>query len=223
MVGNQDHTINIELVEDSRRTISIVPDAPGQNCHCYANGVTIFYTEDYTEATAILNKGDELSCSIGINNSEENDYYYRYDQGEDKYYGYYTLFTITEDTTLTPQFTYKPSIEGTVTNNGYNTAKTGTLKNLHKGYYLVKLWGGPGGKGYESKAEAGRKYGYVYGVVYLNYGDIINYSLGGTGGGYSTLTNANNSIYLMIAAGGGGGFSYIYNTIQYLNGEMPTS
>lgn len=235
LMSASDNTINISLDMMPLKHISVVPNVSDQNVQCLANGESIFYTTDYTKSNADVYVGDFIQCSAGENGQSE--YYYTYDSGTDTYHGWYTEFTVEDNATFNPVLQERPYIDSSYTNNNYATAVNGTLKNYHPGYYLFKVWGGNGGKGYADKAGAMGDAGYVYGVVYLDYGEVITYSVGGngqkgdesgkgllggangggtatydksynyqggSGGGYSIVTNSAGTI-LFVAAGGGGG------------------
>jgi len=99
-----------------------------------------------------------------------------------------------------------------------NTDFTSTVDDFYvadkAGRYLVELWGGDGA---DTTAAIGGVGGYVYGVISLEEGDILVYSLGGGGlttnvvgrggganggGGYGNQGST--------TVGGGGGYSALY-------------
>lgn len=229
-MSTSNHTINVTLQPDTSRTLAIIPNVPGQNCHCLVNGVTAFYTEDYSQATATVHLGDDVSCSVGMNN-EINEYYNWYDAGSNSYNGYYTRFTVEDNVVLRPEFLLKPYMSGTYTNTNNKVASNNTLTNYHPGYYLFELWGGDGGNGYnysKDKGGIGGTCGYVYGIAYLDYGQQISYSLGGDGNkgessGNETPGGANggglgnyNDRNVSYIGGSGGGYSSLQSNGSYL-------
>lgn len=124
--------------------------------------------------------------------------------------------------TLTVEMTAKGthddiSVSETVARNSYFTAS-------HDGLYLVELWGGDGAGGeatpysYNGQASVGGQGGYIYGVVRLNKGDTLFYTLGGNGvqtestssGGGVNGDGGNHGDLGSYAVGGGGGYSAVF-------------
>lgn len=71
-----------------------------------------------------------------------------------------------------------------IDNEVYSTATTNTtaLVNNHPGYYLIDIYGGAGAMQYyfdTTNTGLGGDAGHVYGVVYLEMGDELYYSIGG--------------------------------------------
>ncbi len=120
-----------------------------------------------------------------------------------------------------------------------NASKDGvfTVPKGGAGYYLLELWGGAGGRGetiYYLLTDAtfqggqGGQAGYTYGLIYLNEGDQLVYTLGTKGGDlafYETGSGENEGGDAgsngLRSVGGGGGYSAIYlfrNTDNHTSG-----
>lgn len=89
------------------------------------------------------------------------------------------------------------------------------------GEYLIELWGGDGAVGqdtYYSNGGQGGSGGHVYGIVYLDAGSTLYYTLGGNGsqtinsdsGGGANGSGGNHGEIGSYSVGGGGGYSAVY-------------
>lgn len=114
-----------------------------------------------------------------------------------------------------------PWITGTFTNTNQGSATTKEDTVYHPGYYLIELWGGKGGTQYDAgdnKSGYGGASGNIYGVVYLEYGNTLYYTLGGNGkdgaltGVASGGANGGGGAYGIYAAAGAGYSAFAINT-----------
>ena len=114
-----------------------------------------------------------------------------------------------------------PWVTGTFTNTNRESATTKEDTVYHPGYYLIELWGGKGGTQYDAgdnKAGYGGAAGNIYGLVYLEYGNTIYYTLGGNGkdgaltGVANGGANGGGNAYGIYAAAGAGYSAFAINT-----------
>ena len=107
------------------------------------------------------------------------------------------------------------------TNNNYNRSKNGYFTATQAGEYLIELWGADGASGGDSSYSnggVGGLGGHIYGVVSLDAGDSLYYTLGGNGiqtstngsGGGANGSGGSHGEVGTYSTGGGGGYSAIY-------------
>lgn len=119
--------------------------------------------------------------------------------------------------TITLSPTKAPDIATTYNNTNDTVAANADITNYRNGYYLIELWGGTGGNGYNySKGYGGigGTCGYTYGTMYLSYDQILSYSLGGDG-----KKGESNGRGTPGGANGGGLGNYNDRNVNYLGGS----
>lgn len=117
--------------------------------------------------------------------------------------------------TIDPHTTYESANKNrTLGDNGYFTAEIG-------GEYLIEILGGKGGEGanklLDGSGDAGEP-GHVYGIVHLNVGDTLLYSIGGNGqeddaklGGGNNGGGHGDDGYVKVGTGGGYTAVYLFS------------
>lgn len=153
------------------------------------------------------------------------------------------------DGTYTLKLTYSTKADRTDINEDYQSSRNHYFVAPVTGQYMVELWGGKGGDGqstktsilgyqYGSDGGKGGAAGHVYGLVTLNAGDILYYTLGGNGtqtiasteGGGVNGDGGHHGDTGSAYVGGGGGYSALFHFTRdqfakYLNadGSMKTN
>jgi len=103
-----------------------------------------------------------------------------------------------------------------------STPERGFFTANYTGDYLIQLWGGDGANGLDdpssnAKGGTGGSGGYVHGVVHLEAGQTLFYSLGGdgsttynTGMGGGANGGGDGGATITFGVGGGGGYSALF-------------
>ena len=138
------------------------------------------------------------------------------------------------DGTYTWTLSVTAQLSGSDINVNSQVAQTGSFTAAQSGDYLLELWGGSGASGGASSygaGGAGGEAGYVYGVVHLEAGQTLYYTLGGNGSqttGTSAGGGANDGgshgDWGSYTVGGGGGYSavYLFDAGEYAEGSALT-
>ena len=131
--------------------------------------------------------------------------------------------TISEngDGSFTLSLSLSSNIEKSDQNDNSQVARNNYFTVTQSGEYLIELWGGSGADGEDttySKGGHGGSGGHVYGVIHLNAGQTLYYTLGGNGvqtlnfdsGGGANGNGGNHGDIGSYMVGGGGGYSAVY-------------
>lgn len=198
-----DVTKNIDLIQLGKKNFTVAPTPSdslvtikqGDEVLASDTGVQTVIVDDLSEVTYTVSKFEyyEKTGSYTINGSD------------------YTENVVLEE---------MPWITGTFTNTNHGSATTKEDTVYHPGYYLIELWGGKGGTQYDAgdnKAGYGGAAGNIYGLVYLEYGNTIYYTLGGNGENGKTVSarggaNGGGSSEALYAAAGAGYSAFAINT-----------
>ena len=147
------------------------------------------------------------------------------------------------DGTYTLTLSYATETTQTDRNEDNQTSRNNYFVAPIAGQYLVEIWGGDGGNGqntqasflgisYGSDGGKGGAGGHVYGLVTMNAGDVLFYTLGGNG--VNTLSNdegggvngdgGHHGDTGSVEVGGGGGYSAVFKFTseefaKYLNDD----
>lgn len=198
-----DITKNIDLIQLGKMIFTVAPTPSdslvtikqGDEVLASDTGVQTVIVDDLSEVTYTVSKFEyyEKTGSYTINGSD------------------YTENVVLEE---------MPWITGTFTNTEQGSATTKEDTVYHPGYYLIELWGGKGGTQYDAddnKAGYGGAAGNIYGLVYLEYGNTIYYTLGGNGENGKTVSakggaNGGGRSEALYAAAGAGYSAFAINT-----------
>lgn len=126
------------------------------------------------------------------------------------------------DGTYTLDLTLSSKLSVTDSNPQSEQPKSGHFTITRTGDYVVELWGGDGGDAgdqiFNQKTGLGGKGGYIYGVIHLEAGQTLYYTLGGKGGqstevdqggGANGDGGGHGQLGLFTIGGGGGGSAQI--------------
>lgn len=164
-----------------------------------------------SSSTGIESYSGKFELQNGSNGSAKIPYTTQLTETSD---GYRLVLTMDPETTLE-----SANKDRTVGDNGYFTAEI-------TGDYMVEIVGGKGGQGakqlFDGSGRAGAA-GHVYGVVHLNAGDTLFYSIGGNGiedmntlGGGNGGAGHGDDGYVKIGTGGG------YTAVYLFSSEDPS-
>lgn len=194
----------VTLIKKNERTFTVTPSQSDAVVTLKVNG-EVLATGNGTQSIDVL---DETVVDYTVTKFEYADVT-----------GSYTING--SDYTLNVTLVELPWITGTFTNTNRESATTKEDTVYHPGYYLIELWGGKGGTQYDAgdnKAGYGGAAGNIYGLVYLDYGNTIYYTLGGNGkdgaltGVANGGANGGGNAYGIYAAAGAGYSAFAINT-----------
>lgn len=195
---------NVALREKIERTFTVTPSQSDAVVTLKVNG-EVMATGNGTQSIDVL---DETVVDYTVTKFEYADVTGSYTINGSNYTMNVTLVEL-------------PWITGTFTNTNRESATTKEDTVYHPGYYLIELWGGKGGTQYDAgdnKAGYGGAAGNIYGLVYLEYGNTIYYTLGGNGkdgaltGVANGGANGGGNAYGIYAAAGAGYSAFAINT-----------
>ena len=197
-VVNDHITKNVTLSQAENKTFTVVPN-PSDALVTIKKGSEVLASDIGKQTITI---SDLSSLTYTVSKLEYNDVSGEYTiNGED-----YTIDVTLEEL---------PWVTGTFVNTDRKVATTKEDTIYHPGYYLIELWGGRGGAYLRADSKStgyNGDYGYIYGVVNLEYNTKIYFTLGGNGrdgvASGTTRGGENGGGYGGAAyAGGGGGYS----------------
>lgn len=210
---NQDKTHNVTLSTSDSHTLTINP-TPSDALVVIKNGDTIIASGNGTQ-TVRVNDYNNIYYEVSKLN-------YVTDSG--------TVYTNGENKTLNIVLQEAQIFEGTFKNTSSNTATIVNETIYRSGYYLIELWGGKGGTGYNNNASYGLSgsEGYVNGIIYINANQKIYITLGGNGSNGTSTSSVTSGGVLgggnsASGGGGGGGYSAVGLDITSINLSNVTS
>lgn len=169
-------TETIKMTKDTSRTINL-------------DGVskyTITINPKPSDAVVTINyNGNTCATGIGVQScTVPADSSIEYIVTRVEYEDYTNYYKVNSNYTLDVNLVELSWLPSQIDNEIYSSATTNTtaLVNNHPGYYLIDVYGGSGAVQYyfgNTNTGYGGESGHVYGVVYLEIGDELYYTIGG--------------------------------------------
>lgn len=169
-------TETIKMTENISRTI----DFNG------ASSYTFTLNPNPSDAVVTIKVNDEVCATgVGVQSCEvDAGTSVSYEVTRVEYEDKTGTYTVDSDYTLNVNLVELAWLPSQIDNEVYSSATTNTtaLVNNHPGYYLIEVYGGAGAMQYYysgTNTGNGGDAGHVYGVVYLEMGDELYYTIGG--------------------------------------------
>ena len=169
-------TETIKMTEDTSRTINL-DGASEYTITINPKPSDAVVTINYNGNTCATGVGAQ-SCTVPADSSIE------YIVTRVEYEDYTNYYKVNSNYTLDVNLVELSWLPSQIDNEIYSSATTNTtaLVNNHPGYYLIEAYGGSGAVQYyfdNTNTGYGGESGHVYGVVYLEMGDELYYTIGG--------------------------------------------
>ena len=169
-------TETIKMTEDTSRTINL-DGASEYTITINPKPSDAVVTINYNGNTCATGVGAQ-SCTVPADSSIE------YIVTRVEYEDYTNYYKVNSNYTLDVNLVELSWLPSQIDNEIYSSATTNTtaLVNNHPGYYLIEVYGGSGAVQYyfdDTNTGYGGESGHVYGIVYLEMGDKLYYTIGG--------------------------------------------
>lgn len=189
--GYDDEEYSYVLEKRPSQTLVVTSNKEDASVKCNSNDELLGQSTTGT-LTATIYKGESLNCQVGYDNPE----YYESDSttetGCSSAYsdngpydcGCSIATTVSNNVNFDCTLKDKLGLSVFAANETNKASLDGTVTNYRSGYYLVQMWGGKGGNGYNQSKYLGGDggdAGTVYGVLYVSYGQKLYYTVGGDG------------------------------------------